>query len=414
MRVQEFQDVGEALGDAAATFGLQTARFFLRSGSSGFLRGLQQGLFDALAVGHVLNDAEHAHRLAVLIAHDVARFQDPADGPIGPDDAMLDLVLGVKLDAGVDGIDHTLAVLGVDAFEKRLVGGPELAALKAEQGLDLVGPMEIAGEDVPVPTADVGCPLGQGIPFFAALERARGTQGLGQRFCLSFLCPLTHGDFCLQGHVGRFQFGRALSYQLFQLLAVLMEFLFSLLAGSDVAIADSAAEQGALLVGYRLAEMFDPADLAIAPQDAELDLAALLAGFFPQMLCPGLAVLGKDNLVQELRVGEEFSRGVAADALARGRHVTQRSVRRPPVLPVVRKVGDCAVAQLCWSVLPVTVDSSLVSHALSLTLDTASLGRLEARILSPAFARAVSVQECDGFRRRCALRSIAGYGVLCQ
>ncbi len=58
----------------------------------------------------------------------------------------------------------------MDTLKKRFVGSAELSAAKPEHGFDLVGPVKVAGLDVPIPTADIGRSLGHRITFFAALQ----------------------------------------------------------------------------------------------------------------------------------------------------------------------------------------------------------------------------------------------------
>ena len=67
--------------------------------------------------------------------------------------------------------------------KKRFVGGSELARRQPEDAVSLVGPVQIVGDDVPVPIADVGDALRLGQPGFA---RAQGALGL---FALRDIAP---------------------------------------------------------------------------------------------------------------------------------------------------------------------------------------------------------------------------------
>ena len=70
---------------------------------------------------------------------------------------MLDLI-GVAVfpnRSRIGGI-HRLAVVGMDAFEERLVGCGELLRLKAEDAVHLIRPDEPVVDQVQLPTAEMG------------------------------------------------------------------------------------------------------------------------------------------------------------------------------------------------------------------------------------------------------------------
>jgi hypothetical protein len=136
---------------------------------------------------------------------------------------MLDGIVYARLDTGIDGIHHELAIFGVHTLKKCFVARPELAWLKTEHGLDLLRPIQIAGRDVPIPATDVGCPLGERIPFLAALQ--------------SILCLLSLRDLASQLGVDPGQFVRPCRHQLFETVAVTGQLPLDALALGDVTIA---------------------------------------------------------------------------------------------------------------------------------------------------------------------------------
>ncbi len=82
---------------------------------------------------------------------------------------MIDGILIAYFYTRVDGINNALAILWVDTIKKRFIGSTEFAVIKPKHGFDLVGPVKVAGLDVPIPTADIGRLLGHCITFFVAL-----------------------------------------------------------------------------------------------------------------------------------------------------------------------------------------------------------------------------------------------------
>ena len=246
--------------------------------------GAQQGPLRPLVIGDILDHTQHTDRPAMLIPYHSASFRDPANAAIRPDNAMLDRIVHFPLQAGVDRVHHPLAILGMDALEKGIIGCPELTTSEAKHGLDLIGPMEVTGADVPIPTSNVGGPLSQGIPFLAAPE------------CFLHSRPL--GDLIPQCFVGRGQQGRALGNQVFEVLAVLLQFRLNLPSLGDVAIAGPVAQEGTLPVCHRLTDVLDPTDIAVRPPDSELDLSRVQYLETVAVFDPGLPIIGQNQFVQ--------------------------------------------------------------------------------------------------------------------
>ncbi len=82
---------------------------------------------------------------------------DVADAAVGVDDPMAEVVGDRRIgDGGVDRVDDRLPVAGMDGVEELFVGREKRLRLGPEDTIDLVTPFDGAGQDVPVPTADMG------------------------------------------------------------------------------------------------------------------------------------------------------------------------------------------------------------------------------------------------------------------
>src|SRR5690606_12166520 len=68
----------------------------------------------------VLRRALERDRLAFGVDDGLAEAEDVADGAVGPDDAVVDLVRLLPLERGLDGLLHLLAVLGMEELEVAL------------------------------------------------------------------------------------------------------------------------------------------------------------------------------------------------------------------------------------------------------------------------------------------------------
>src|SRR5207302_4036913 len=93
---------------------------------------------------------------AVVVGDSPAVAFHPADGAVGPDDPMLDVVAASGLDGDIDRVDHALGVVGVEARPELLQRAPEGAQLEAEDLLSPRVPRDRTGRQVPVPRAQLG------------------------------------------------------------------------------------------------------------------------------------------------------------------------------------------------------------------------------------------------------------------
>ena len=109
-----------------------------------------------LAVGHVLADAEHLHRLSGVVADHFAGASQDADFTIRTDDALVEPERAAGLQYAGNCAADPLAVVGMDAFEVVLEGAAKLARPHAVDVVDLLGPTDLAAADVPRPAAEVG------------------------------------------------------------------------------------------------------------------------------------------------------------------------------------------------------------------------------------------------------------------
>jgi len=100
-----------------------------------------------------------------------------------------------------------------------------------------------------------------------------------------------------------------------------LQFLFNLFAMSDIPIAGAIAQKLAFFVCHRLADMLDPAFLAVFGLDAELEFMWCVS-FGPRVLIdPFFLILFYDNFFQECRIFDKVLSFISSDALTRRRNV---------------------------------------------------------------------------------------------
>ena len=128
-------------------------------------------LLGPLALRHVQADADHAERLAVVAGKHLPRTGDPVDAAVLPDVAELDVELAARLQRLPDGGVHRLPVIRVDELLEVVERAAERAGGEAVQRFEAVGPLEVAGADVPVPHAHAPGVQGQPQPLLADGER---------------------------------------------------------------------------------------------------------------------------------------------------------------------------------------------------------------------------------------------------
>jgi hypothetical protein len=94
---------------------------------------------------------------------------------------------------------------------------------------------------------------------------------------------------------------------------------FDQFAGGNITVAGAKTLQTALMAYYRLAVVFNPADLSIPPLNPKLNFAwfQLLTGIMI-MPVPYITIFRHDNFFEKRRVVNEITGRVAADALTGG------------------------------------------------------------------------------------------------
>src|SRR4029079_4114001 len=111
-----------------------------------------QHLLGALAGGDLGADADHAHGLARLVAHQLAAPFHPVPASVGPDDAVLELMLAA-LQRLADALLYVLAIVRMDVLLVRREVAAECPGSKAVDRLQLRRPDDLMSAQVPLPGA---------------------------------------------------------------------------------------------------------------------------------------------------------------------------------------------------------------------------------------------------------------------
>ncbi len=111
------------------------------------------GLF---ALGDVVHRSGHGGRRTIPVAGDLSLLMDDPHLAVRLNDPVLDVVARAFLDRAADRLAHSAAVVGMDRLQEGVVGGRGGLRLLPEHAVDLVGPVQLAGQNVPVPVADLG------------------------------------------------------------------------------------------------------------------------------------------------------------------------------------------------------------------------------------------------------------------
>ncbi len=111
------------------------------------------------ALGDVQARSDQADRRTARVSDDLGRLVDDADGPVGPHDPILGFErrLGGQPDGCRGG---EVPIVGVDEAEEGVEGSGERSRRDAHDPARLVAPPQLAGDEVPLPAADVRDPLG--------------------------------------------------------------------------------------------------------------------------------------------------------------------------------------------------------------------------------------------------------------
>jgi len=105
-----------------------------------------------LSLCNVNHDACHAEGRPVSRPNHLPTILDPADGSIGPDNPMFDLILiRCSLESRLDALLDVIAILGMHEVQKSLVGASERAIGESENGFDVPRPRHLIRIQVPSP-----------------------------------------------------------------------------------------------------------------------------------------------------------------------------------------------------------------------------------------------------------------------
>ena len=106
-------------------------------------------------LGDVLHGAEDPQRLAAVVGRDLAAAVQDADDAVGPDDAVLEGERRVIFERPVQRAVDRVPVLRVDVAQQSLVARGKSTGGQAVDAIQLIGPGDLVGRDVPLPAADV-------------------------------------------------------------------------------------------------------------------------------------------------------------------------------------------------------------------------------------------------------------------
>ena len=153
---------------------------FQYPGNSGWFRfcaaAADAGREISIATSELGADAD-THRSAGFL-DDFGPFEHDPLRPVRKGDAVFDTVMGAATDRFADGALHPVSIRIVDAIEKRLVAHLEIISGPPEDPIDLVGPLQFIGLDVPLPVAHMGDALCFGQNRVALAQRAFGAFSL--------------------------------------------------------------------------------------------------------------------------------------------------------------------------------------------------------------------------------------------
>src|SRR5215218_3247013 len=121
--------------------------------------GLLYLLFGPLALGDVVDGADHLERLALLATHHLRPAVCHPHLPVRSDDAVLEVVGLPLIERVVQVLPESLPVLRVHHLYQPVQGGHELPGLVTVDAEDLVGPVHLFGHHIPLPVAEVGYAL---------------------------------------------------------------------------------------------------------------------------------------------------------------------------------------------------------------------------------------------------------------
>ena len=131
-------------------------------GAAEELLGGPQRVLDAPALRDVLGRAAHDRRAALVVEHDLAARVDHPRLLVGPDDPVVQRPAAALGHGRLDDPGHAGAVVLVDLVEVAAVGAGQAVRPHPVDPVELVGPHDVVGGQVPLPAAEPGDLLGLG------------------------------------------------------------------------------------------------------------------------------------------------------------------------------------------------------------------------------------------------------------
>jgi len=114
--------------------------------------------------------AEEADGFSIFVSCDSALGMDIADALVREDDSVLEFIVFVLFQGGLDVIVDDLPVFGMDLVQEEFIIGFMVFGIEAKYVIDFVGQVKFTGEGVPVPVTEAGDAFGGPEPGFALVE----------------------------------------------------------------------------------------------------------------------------------------------------------------------------------------------------------------------------------------------------
>ena len=129
-----------SLADTLLKLGVQIANLFF-------------GFFDR---GNVKCGPHDPYGTALLIGNDLSPSVKRTNASIRANDSVVEIQRRLVLIGGIHQAIHPFSIIGMDAFQKPLVGCLELLGREAVNLVELIGPGDDIGGDIPFPDAEMG------------------------------------------------------------------------------------------------------------------------------------------------------------------------------------------------------------------------------------------------------------------
>ena len=117
---------------------------------------MEQGFLLLFSFGDIEDGAEEADRFSVFVSCDFALGLKIADGVVGQDDSILDIVVFVLFQGDLDVITEELSVFGMDLAQEEFIIWFEVFGIESKHVIEFIRPVKFIGEEVPVPVTEAG------------------------------------------------------------------------------------------------------------------------------------------------------------------------------------------------------------------------------------------------------------------